>query len=93
MRKTKSRWSLLQSSNIQACCYCRGTQALVIQFHSGRMYEYAPVPWSVYMRFRRAKSHGSFFSASIRDNPRWDWIEINADMLSITSGDFPRDAA
>lgn len=64
------RLNPIKSSNLKAVCYFRNTGLMVIEFKKGGIYLYHPVPWSTYMKLRRAESHGSFFYAHIRDNPQ-----------------------
>lgn len=77
-----SGWTVLVSSiplkhvsNTRACRYFRKTELLVIEFESGAMYAYEDVPWDVYMGFRRAESHGSYFARYIRDQYNYQQID------------------
>jgi KTSC domain len=54
-------------SHTMACRYRKKARQLFIQFDNGDVYSYEKVPWAIYMGFRRAKSHGSYFSRKIRD--------------------------
>ena len=76
-------WVMLKSSNIRACWYFRATKMLLIRFVSGAAWIYHPVPWSTYLGFRRAKSHGEYFSAHIRDSK-----EIHSQLMEPQSGDM-----
>ena len=67
MIKLRSRWHPLASSNIHACLYFKRQKKLLIEFTSGTIYAYDDVPWGTYLAFRRAKSHGSYFSSHIRN--------------------------
>ena len=55
----------VSSSNLAAVGYENGT--LNVRFHSGALYEYSNVPVSVYQNLMNAASHGSYFSAHIRN--------------------------
>jgi len=76
-------WARLKSRNIKACLYFRETRLLVIEFNSGSVYAYANVPWSIYMGFRRAKSHGSFHYYNIRKRFIYQKLE-RAEVVSLT---------
>ncbi len=73
-----SKWKILKSSNLRACRYDRTFHLLVIEFKHGGVWVYAPVPWSVYMKFLHAKSHGSFFSANIRENDKYQSQQVTS---------------
>ncbi len=62
-------WKQITSSNIHRVAYFKRRQLLAVEFHSGSIYLYHPVSWSLYMSFRRAFSHGSFFAHEIAQNP------------------------
>jgi len=57
----------MPSSVIRRFEYQPGTEALDIEFVSGRRYRYAGVPAQVAEAFRAAFSKGRFFNARIRD--------------------------
>jgi hypothetical protein len=80
-----SNWTILRSSNIRACRYDRVTPGktggtLLIQFVSGAVWMYWPVSWKTYMKFRRSKSHGSFFSSHIRDSKELTSLNISGNV-------------
>ena len=54
----------VSSSVIRATGYDGGTR--VIEFHSGRTYEYHGVPYSVYAGLINASSPGRFYTENIR---------------------------
>ena len=84
-----SPWTILRSSNIHRCRYDRAMQLLFIEFsRSGAVYVFWPVPWSAYLQFRRAKSHGSYFSNHIRENHDYGYRELSPTALAqFDSGD------
>jgi hypothetical protein len=45
-----------------------------VTFTTGRRYIYFDVPAAVYLRFRHADSHGSYFNHHIRDH--YDFREL-----------------
>ena len=53
------------SSKLSAVGYENGV--LHVRFNSGALYEYTNVPVSVYQSLMNAASHGSYFSAHIRN--------------------------
>jgi hypothetical protein len=83
-----SKWAVLRSSNIKACRYDRSMQLLFIEFTSGSFYVFWQIPWSVYMKFRRAKSHGSYFTYNIRTHPDYGYRQLTVNALKqFDSGD------
>ena len=56
----------VQSSDLAAVGY-NGWGTLVIEFHSGGVYEYYGVPYSEYVALMNASSHGKYFHANIKD--------------------------
>lgn len=73
---TTPKWTTLDSSNTKRCCYFRKTKMLLIEFPNESVYVYSPVSWSTYMKFRRADSHGSYFSSAIRNNPKIYYMQV-----------------
>jgi hypothetical protein len=61
----------LRSSNLRAAAYDPGTQALTIEFRSGRAYMYSAVPQNVYAGLLAAGSHGRYFHRWIRGRYRY----------------------
>jgi hypothetical protein len=57
----------VQSTNLRAIGYDLLAGTLTVEFHGGRRYAYAGVPWSEYRRLLQAKSHGACFHARIRN--------------------------
>ena len=57
----------MPSSVIRRFTYEPKSRSLDIEFVSGRLYRYAPVPAEVAEAFRAAFSKGRFFNARIRD--------------------------
>ena len=60
----------VQSSNLAGVDYSWGG-TLTIEFHSGGVYEYYSVPYSVYAGLMRAGSHGRYFHAHIKNRFRY----------------------
>ncbi len=58
-----------ESSNIKRSEYYPKEQVLIIEFHSGGIYKYHPVPKKFYNRFVKADSTGKFFHRGIKTNP------------------------
>jgi hypothetical protein len=58
---------LMPSNVIRSFTYEADQGRLVIEFQSGRCYEYFNVPPSVYAGLRNASSRGSYFNAWVRD--------------------------
>jgi hypothetical protein len=65
----------MPSTVIRSFAYDDERQALVITFHSGRVYRYANVPQSVYLDMKAAFSKGEFFNAHVRDRYRFVALE------------------
>ena len=57
----------VSSSNIGAIGYDPGAMMLEIQFNNGALYQYDNVPAGVHADLMSAGSHGSYFSANIRN--------------------------
>lgn len=58
---------VVESSSVRSIGYDARTKTLEVQFNSGGVYRYAPVPDEVWLAFRRAPSKGQFFQAHVRD--------------------------
>ncbi len=58
----------VSSSNLAAVGYDAASQILEVEFHNGSVYSYHGVPAAVYQALMSAASHGSYFSAFIRDS-------------------------
>jgi len=56
----------VQSTNIKALAH--EDKTLYVQFQSGEVWEYTPVPVQVYEELKKAKSIGSHFHKWIRSN-------------------------
>ena len=54
-----------KSSNIKGSIYNKNTKKLIVEFNSGRKYEYEEVPDNVAAGLRIAKSQGSYFNKQI----------------------------
>tara|TARA_B100001758_G_C17772996_1_gene286041 strand:+ start:175 stop:420 length:246 start_codon:yes stop_codon:yes gene_type:complete len=54
-----------KSSNIKGSIYNKSTKKLIVEFNSGRKYEYEEVPDNVAAGLRIAKSQGSYFNKQI----------------------------
>lgn len=55
----------IQSSNLSSASYNTETEALIVTFISGGIYEYEKVPWSVFTKLRMSDSQGKFFNNNI----------------------------
>ncbi len=55
------------SSNIRSIGYEPSTSTLEVEFHGGRVYQYAGVAAVEYQRFLSAGSKGTFFHDQIKD--------------------------
>lgn len=73
------RWRTLISSDISAVSYSRTHKILLVEFHSGAQYAYKDVPYALYLRLLRAKSHGQFFHQHIKD--KFDYQQIETETL------------
>lgn len=60
----------LDSSVIAGAGYNEWTRTLVIEFHSGRTYEYHGVPFSVFAGLINASSPGAYYNACIKGRYR-----------------------
>ncbi|MER7708687.1 KTSC domain-containing protein [Kitasatospora sp. NPDC097605] len=56
----------VRSSNLRAVGYDESTELLRIEFLGGDLYEYFEVPEGIYRGLMSARSHGRFFSSTIR---------------------------
>lgn len=56
----------VKSSNLKSVGYDIASQTLEIEFHEGRVYQYAGVKEAVYRALLRAPSLGSYFHKNIR---------------------------
>ena len=57
----------VNSSNLSSVGYDASTETLEIEFKNGTIYTYSNVPQFEYDRLMEAGSHGSYFSANIRN--------------------------
>ena len=57
----------VSSSAIRSVGYDVETQTLEIEFAAGTVYEYKPVPSSLYTAFDQAESRGAFFDQYIKN--------------------------
>lgn len=58
----------VRSSNIASIGYDLDNRVLEIEFHHGGIYQYLNVAYDVYEELMNARSHGTYFSANIRNN-------------------------
>ncbi len=58
----------VKSSNLASIGYDESSKILEIEFLNGGIYQYLNVPLDVYEELMNAKSHGTYFSANIRNN-------------------------
>ena len=61
----------VQSSTLAAVGYDPRQQLLEVAFHSGAVYQYRGVPQQTFDGLLRAASHGTYFTAHIRDVFPW----------------------
>lgn len=73
----------VESSNIDAIGWQHDT--LYIQFKTGNVYAYIPVPKTTYDNLRCAESKGKFFATYIRGNP-----EIKFSVVTLTEETIQR---
>ncbi len=57
----------MQSSVLLSAGYTPSSQTLDIEFHSGEIYRYSPVPERVWHQLLAAESKGTCFNTNIRD--------------------------
>lgn len=55
------------SQNIKGIDYDENSKEMTIQFTSGGLYSYQNVPKSIYGKFLKAKSKGSFFADYVKN--------------------------
>lgn len=65
----KVKMTPVESSNIKSFHYGSIRKILRIEFHSGKTYEYYPVPSELVNGFINAESKGKFFHENFRNNP------------------------
>jgi KTSC domain len=58
----------VQSSDLAGVDYDEWNHTLLIEFHSGGVYEYYHVPPSEYVGLMQASSHGKYFHANIKNH-------------------------
>lgn len=58
----------VRSSNLASIGYDETNEILEIEFLNGGIYQYTKVPFDVYEELMIARSHGTYFSANIRNN-------------------------
>ncbi len=56
----------IKSSNIKSATYNTETSSLSIVFNNESIYEYADVPWELFVKFRMADSQGAYLNANIK---------------------------
>jgi len=57
----------VESSNLKSVGYDSERRVLEVEFVGGAVYQYDGVPPTVYAQLMSAASHGSYFSANIRN--------------------------
>jgi len=57
----------MQSSVLLSAVYTASSRTLDIEFHSGEIYRYSPVPEHIWYQLLAAGSKGTCFNANIRD--------------------------
>lgn len=63
--------SFVSSSNLYSVGYDHNTSVLEVEFRNGGIYQYFGVPFNIYDSLMKARSHGEYFSAYIRNRYRW----------------------
>ena len=58
---------VVSSSSLRSIGYDSRTRTLEVEFASGGVYRYAPVPADVWGALRRAESKGKYFQDFVRD--------------------------
>lgn len=66
----------VHSSNIASIGYDDNNKILEIEFQHGGIYQYLNVPFDVYEELMDANSHGTYFSANIRNNSLYRTIKL-----------------
>ena len=66
----------VRSSNISSIGYDENNRVLEIEFRHGGIYQYLNVPLDVYEELINSNSHGTYFSAKIRNNTRYRTIKL-----------------
>ena len=61
----------VKSSNLRSVNYDSQSATLVVEFHSGPIYQYYGVPVAIYNGLMASKSKGHFFEAFIRHTYRY----------------------
>lgn len=61
----------VESSNLASVGYDAENEILEVEFNHGGIYQYFDVPESEYIALMSASSHGSYFSANIRNNHKY----------------------
>ena len=61
----------VSSTNLASVGYEPMSMVLEIEFVGGRIYQYFDVPESEFQQLMRAESHGTYFSANIRNTYRY----------------------
>ena len=64
----------VSSSNLASVGYEAQRGILEVEFHSGSVYQYHGVPEQVYRGLMCASSHGSYFSAYIRNSYQYTQV-------------------
>lgn len=59
---------VVDSSSLRSIGYDSRTETLEVEFSSGSVYRYAPVPSDVWTGLKRAESKGKFFQDFVRDH-------------------------
>lgn len=68
MKKTKIEMVPVNSSNIAAIGYSEKLLTLHVEFHTGAVYRYYPVPKITYDELMGAESIGGYFAKNIKSN-------------------------
>ena len=66
----------VRSSNLASIGYDEANNILEIEFNHGGIYQYLNVPFDVYEELMNANSHGTYFSANIRNNNSYKTLKL-----------------
>jgi hypothetical protein len=66
----------VSSSNLASIGYDEKNNILEVEFNHGGIYQYSNVSYYVYEELMKASSHGTYFSANIRNNKKFTTEKI-----------------
>ena len=84
-------WETVESTNIRRVAWegAKGTTrseapdddetgVLWVEFHTGRAYSYADVPYGVHRELLDAESAGRYFAANVRNDFEYESVQVRA---------------